>query len=109
MTRRRRWTSAKITKVGGETFPSRAEARRWQELRFLEAAGEISELSRDPRFALEVNGCGIGRYTGDFRYIDKSGAVVVEEVKGRESRDFRLRWKLAQALNPEIKFILLKV
>ena len=42
------------TVIDGIRFASKAEARRYGELRLLEQAGEIRDLVRQPRFALYV-------------------------------------------------------
>ncbi|NLF00899.1 MAG: DUF1064 domain-containing protein [Anaerolineales bacterium] len=85
--------------VDGITFASKAEARRYEVLRARERVGEIQNLELQPQFALlspfecrDERISGI-RYTADFRYLE-GGEVVVEEVKGRETRDFVLRRKL---------------
>lgn len=81
---------AKPTTVDGIKFPSRKEARRYQELRLLERAGEITHLERQPVFPIVIRGTqvrypsGIGlEYRADFRYFDcRRGRMVVEDVKG---------------------------
>jgi hypothetical protein len=74
---------AKRTTVDGITFHSAGEARRYQELRLLEKAGEISDLELQPVFSLSVMGGEIGKYIADFQYWDtREGAQVVEDFKG---------------------------
>ena len=73
------------TEVDGVRFASRAEARRYGELKLLERAGEILQLEMQPKYELMVNGIRVGRYTGDFRYVEK-GATVVEDVKSKASK-----------------------
>jgi hypothetical protein len=46
----------KLVKDGGETFGSKAEHRRWMELKLLEKAREITNLKAHPRFPIVVNG-----------------------------------------------------
>lgn len=74
------------TQVDGITFHSKAEARRYVELKLLQQAGEISELELQPRFPLIVHFWDeqerIGEYRGDFRYYTKVGEEIVEDVKG---------------------------
>lgn len=94
---------AKRTEVDGITFDSKKEARRYGELKLLERSGHVREIELKPRYELVVNGVLIGRYTGDFRYLEsKVGgwAVIVEDVKGysRKARDYPLRKKLMKAL-----------
>lgn len=96
--------------VDGHTFPSRKEARRYRELKLLERAGKIMHLTLQPRYELVVNGKKIGRYTGDFLYIElvkanysKAGKTVLEECKGVKVRDYVLRRNLFCALFPDIE------
>lgn len=85
------------TEVDGIRFASKAEARRWSELRVLERVGEITDLKRQPSFALmaaiveggltninegRVTGMRIvGEFRADFSYRER-GQLVVEDVKG---------------------------
>lgn len=75
--------------VDGEKFDSRLEAGRWQTLRLLERAGEISDLRRQVRFPLLVQGIEIGHYTADFVYLDRDGKRIIEDAKGFQTREFR--------------------
>lgn len=83
------------TTVEGITFASKKEARRYQELRLLEKAGEIWGLACQPRYSLEVNGRKIGEYRGDFVYgigpMDGACRAVCEDVKGFKTPLYR--WK----------------
>ena len=93
--------NAEKVELDGEVFDSRKEARRWQDLRLLEKAGEISDLRRQVKYTLiptqreapiitktgkEKPGRVIERevsYVSDFTYIDnRTGETVVEDVKG---------------------------
>ncbi len=103
------------TSLGGESFDSRAEARRYQELQLLQYAGSISGLVRQVPFVLQegfrdryghywraIN------YTCDFLYYASDGRCIVEDVKGHASRDFMLRAKLFARRYPEIEFRVVK-
>ena len=98
------------TTVDGITFASKAEARRYSELKMLEKAGEIWDLELQPRFPLSVPSTTgvlrhalkprgltkIGEYRGDFKYRDKTcdGSTqpyIVEDVKGMKTPLYR--WK----------------
>ena len=109
-----KYHSEKVT-IDGETFDSRKEARRWQELRLLQKAGQISELRRQVKFVLiptqrgpEEIGPKGGRkpgkvlekeldYVADFVY-EEDGEKVVEDVKGYKEggayRVFAIKRKL---------------
>ena len=88
----------KKTVIGDMTFDSQAEARRYQELKLLEAAGEIRDLGLHHKFPFIVNDIKIGFYACDFIYHDKSGQVVVEDVKGVKTAVYQLKKKLMFAL-----------
>lgn len=79
-------------------FPSTGEYRRWRDLRLLERAGEISDLERQVRFDLDVNGVHIGRYTADFGYT-RNGERVIEDFKGMDTDASKLRRKLVYAIH----------
>ena len=82
---------ARPTTVDGIRFASQKEARRYQELRLLERAGEITQLELQPRYRLDAAGGEfIGEYRADFRYLSV-GVEVVEDVKG--VRTSLYRWK----------------
>lgn len=81
---------AQQTVVDGIKFPSKAEARRYGELKLLQRAGRIDSLEVQPVFELTVSAGGrwtkLGTYRADFRYwADVKTAnprEVVEDVKG---------------------------
>ena len=88
------------TTVDGIEFDSKAEAKRYSELRLLERAGQIKNLERQPRYDLEVNGVKIGFYKADFRYWDQaSSQQIVEDVKGMRTPVFAIKAKLMKALH----------
>ena len=90
---------AQKTVVDGITFDSKAEARRYGELKLLEQAGEISGLELQPKFPIEVNGKKICTWKGDFRYwCNRSRGWVVEDVKGVRTPVYCLKKKLAEAI-----------
>jgi len=88
---------AKRTQVGDRKFDSKAEARRYVELRALEQAGAITGLRCQVRYSLTAHNVKIGHYVADFVYVrgDVVGGAecreVVEDVKGIETQLFR--WK----------------
>jgi hypothetical protein len=82
--------------VDGIRFASTREARRYGELRLLERAGQIWDLTLQPSFELHApvnNGprlAPVGVYRADFVYATKDGTVV-EDAKG--VRTALYRWK----------------
>lgn len=91
---------AQKTVVDGIVFDSKAEAKRWGELKLLERAGQITKLERQVRYDFEVNGEKIGFYKADFRYWDKATQQeVCEDVKGLVTPVFKIKRKLMKALH----------
>lgn len=73
----------------GRVFDSKAECRRGEELALLERAGEIFTLEYQVRFMLsEVPKVSL---TVDFSYRDKTGQEILEDTKGIETREFRVK------------------
>lgn len=102
------------TTVDGIEFDSRKEARRYQELKLLQMAGEISNLRMQVRYELipaqyeEIERYGKrGQklkpkrklieypvyYIADFVYV-KEGQEIVEDAKGMKTKDYILKRKL---------------
>lgn len=80
--------AAKANQITGRRFASKAEARRYLELKMLERAGQISELECQPRFELHaLDGSKLAVYLGDFKFYDRrEKCLVVEDVKGARGR-----------------------
>ena len=91
---------ARKVEINGHTFDSAAEGRRYQELRLLEKAGEISNLRVHPKYELQqsfkIDGDHYAAiaYEADFTYHDSDGTIVVEDVKGVETPVYKLKKKL---------------
>ena len=85
---------AKKIKTPDGTFDSKAEYRRWCELKLLEKAGEITHLTRQPKFPIYLfKRKPVCTYIADFRYC-RDGRDVVEDVKGVRTAIYRLKAKL---------------
>jgi len=102
MTRRNKYGNRKTT-VDGYEFASKAEALRYQELKLMVYAGEISLLRLQPRYVLQDAFMCEGKrvlaieYVADFEYFDNTTkTVIIEDVKGVETAVFRLKHKLFQ-------------
>ena len=82
-------------------FASKAEARRYGELKLMLSAKEIDGLIVHPKFELIIK--GIKRdtitYIADFCYRDcKTGNLIVEDVKGFKTAVYNLKKRLMRAL-----------
>jgi len=108
-------SSLEARTVDGIRFDSKAEASRWGALRMMELAGEISGLERQPTYQLvPAFADKIGRkhqgvsYRGDFRYKDRQGKIIVEDVKGALTEVYRIKKKLLLWRYPDINFVEVK-
>lgn len=91
------------TVIDGIRFDSKAEAKRYNELRLLAFDRQITDLKRQVTFALYgKNGAPICRYRADFMYTE-GDKVVVEDVKGVATPVFGLKAKLFQDNYPDIE------
>jgi hypothetical protein len=97
---RNKYNASKV-EADGYTFDSKAEYRRYCELRMLEMAGEIEDLKVHPKFRLldgvDWNGKHYRavNYFADFEYYEhESEKIVIEDVKGVQTTVFRLKLKL---------------
>lgn len=86
------------TEVDGYKLDSKAEAKRYVELRFMEKAKRIKDLEVHPKFVIHVNDQKICLYEADFAYKDDKGEVHVEDVKGCRTALFILKKKLLKAV-----------
>ena len=94
-----KYNNRRVT-LDGHTFDSVAERRRYQELCLLRAAGELTGLVTHPRFPLVVNGVPIATYEADFGYTETAtGRAVVEDVKGVQTPEYKLKKRLVKALH----------
>ena len=93
----------------GYTFDSLMEMRRYQELRLLEAAGQIIHLTVHPKYCLidgyrrRPSGEWIRAvyYIADFEYVETDTCNrVIEDVKGSETGLFKLKRKLFEQKYP---------
>lgn len=99
--RRRNKYGAQAVEVDHHRFDSKAEARRYLQLKAMQQAGEISGLELQVEFdlvpALDVAGRKEKpvRYVADFRY-QKGGETVVEDTKSAptKTKEYTIKRKL---------------
>lgn len=105
--------------VDGKVFDSVEEYRRYTELKLLEAAGVISDLRWQVRFELIPaqyetirNYSKTGKrlkdkqkcveraveYIADFVYTDTDGCEIVEDTKGKRTKEYIIKRKLMRYL-----------
>lgn len=106
---------ARKTERDGHMFDSKAEARRYEELKAMQEAGEIADLELQPRILLFDSFRAFGRswrkteYVADFAY-ERDGVTVYEDVKSPATRTevYMLKRKLAAMLGYEVLEIMPK-
>lgn len=101
----RKYHNRKV-RVDGIKFDSVREAKRWQELKLMERAGEIRDLQRQVEYELlptqKLRDWKTGKkkteraikYIADFVYRDAAGDLVVEDTKGMKTRDYIMKRKM---------------
>ena len=89
---------AVATTVDGIRFDSKAEADRYATLRLLERANELRDLRVHTTFSLKVGELLICKYECDFEYWLPGGEHVVEDVKGKRTREYGIKRNLMLAL-----------
>ena len=93
----------KKTVVDNIKFDSKWESQRYLYLKSLEKAARVKNLTLQPKFLIIVNGQKICTYIADFEY-DKEHANgqwehIVEDAKGVETPEFKLKKKLLKAVH----------
>lgn len=93
--------------LDGITFASKAEMKRYSELKMLERARLITDLELQPRFELcpaSATERAIA-YVADFAYREVGfPRRVVEDVKGMRTDVYKLKRKLFLAKYPDVDF-----
>ncbi|MDF2790459.1 MAG: hypothetical protein K0S80_3560 [Neobacillus sp.] len=90
------------TKVAmdGHQFDSKAEAKYYEQLKWLKQAKQIKDFKLQPRFILleayKKNGKTVRKteYVADFEITNLDGSVEIVDVKGVETPVFKLKKKL---------------
>ena len=91
-----KYRARRVTTADGHSFPSQIEANRWGQLQQLQAAGHLSELSRQPKVLLTRAAIV---YHPDFKYLE-AGRWIYEETKGFETEDYKIKKKLWTVYGP---------
>ena len=108
---RNKYNARAFRDAAGVHWDSQAEYLYWLKLQDRERRAEITELQR--QYAIEV----IPAFTDqwgrkhrarvlhvDFRYVEvRTGWTWIEDVKGRMTEAFSLRWEMAQMLFSECR------
>jgi hypothetical protein len=84
--------------VDGITFHSKKEAARYQELKLLEGAKQISDLKHQVRFDIRIAGHLVCAYIADFTYVE-GGKSICEDAKGARTALYIVKKKLMKAVH----------
>lgn len=88
---------SKFHNIKTNGYDSKKEAKRAQELKLLQLAGQITGLQEKTRFVLIPKQEGEREcvYESDFEYFEGPGKLrVVEDVKGVKTPAYRIKKKL---------------
>lgn len=96
-------TNAKKEVIDGVKFASKAEAKRYKELKLCENAGAITDLKLQPKFKMPVG----FTYIGDFQYIQE-GKQIIEDVKGFMFYHTKLKIKCFRYFYPDLELRIVK-
>lgn len=88
--------NAKPCERDGYHFPSKAEAKRYDELKLLQKSGEILFFLRQTPFHLPGN----VKYLADFLIFWADGNCTIEDVKGMVTPLFTAKLKMVESLYP---------
>lgn len=95
---RRSKYAAQRVEIDGKKFASKAEAKRYLELRLQVSAKAITNLREQVTIRCVVNGIKVCDYRADFAYCQVSdGKEVYEDVKGFDTDVYKLKKKLVAA------------
>ena len=84
------------TEVDGIKFPSKKQAKYWQELQLAKKSGQLLFVLREAPFHLP----GGVRYVVDFIEFWADGSVRFTDVKGMITPIYKAKKKLVEALYP---------
>ena len=92
----------------GRLYHSKKEAEYAMILDDMVKTGEIDSWTPQFTLKLDVNGKHICNYIADFKVIKNKKYIEIRETKGYFTDTAKIKWRLAQVLYPEYKFILIK-
>jgi len=92
----------------GRMYDSTFEANYAETLDWRKKAGEIQEIVPQFKLELRVDDDHIANYYVDFKVVLSDGTVEFHEVKGFETAEWKIKWRLAQSIYGKEKFVLIK-
>lgn len=104
--REHKYGAKRTTCLYGHDHDSKKESMWCIKLHELEKEGKISLLVREPVIILRVNMQQICLHYPDFMYFDeKAQQRVILDVKGVQLPDWKIKYKLCQAIYSDIKYV----
>jgi len=95
---------AKAIEIDGIRFASLREGQRYRDLKVLERVGQITNLELQPVFPLVCGDTPVkydsgnqAKYIADFRYQNQKGQTIVEDVKGMDTPQSKLKRAVVRA------------
>ena len=96
----------------GISYHSKKEAAYAAELDLRVKAKDIKGWERQKKISLDINGYHICNYYMDFVVEHNDGTFEYVEVKGFETEEWRLKWKLTEAIfskeRPDVRLTVVK-
>lgn len=97
------------TESDGIVFDSKLEAAWYDWFKFMEKIGQITELEIQKEVSIKVNDSLICMHYPDFYYFDTTTKRwTFADAKGVETPEFKLKYKLTKALNPDTDYRICK-
>lgn len=102
------------TTVDGITFDSKREAEYYCKLKLLKQAGEIKDIALQPRYELQPTFRKNGTthrsitYVADFVVVNNDGTTEIIDVKGVETKEFKIKKKLFEYKYPNLSLKVIK-
>ena len=94
-----KYKSKKVT-VDGIEFHSKAEAKYYEQLKWMKANKQIKDFELQPRYLLQESFKKNGKtfrkieYIADFKVIKPDGSIEVIDIKGQPNETFPIKRKL---------------
>jgi len=102
-TKRKKKYNNSSQNYGGKWYHSKKEARYAEDLDWRVKSGELIKWERQVKLDLSINNQHITNYFIDFKEYHVGGDIIYVEVKGFETQEWRLKWKITEALWPNIE------
>jgi hypothetical protein len=102
------------TEVDGIVFDSKREAEYYMQLKYLKRIGEIKDFGIQQKYELQPKFKKNGKtyqaiaYIADFVFVNKDGSTEVVDIKGVETKEFKIKYKMFEFKYPELTLKIIK-